>query len=127
MFETELVVREAGVTYWELVEPLIYRGAEDRFEVAAGFRTDFASVPRPIWPLIPRTGRYTKAAVVHDWLYAVQLTTRKDADGIFRRIARELGANRVRRWALYRGVRLGGWHRWNKVLSERREATSASP
>jgi len=40
--------------------------------VPAGYRTDFASIPRPIpwplWPLLPPVGRSGKAAVIHDWL-----------------------------------------------------------
>ena len=40
--------------------------------VPAGYRTDFASIPRPItrlaWPLMPPVRRSGKAAVIHDWL-----------------------------------------------------------
>ena len=36
--------------------------------VPAGHRTDFASIPRVLWPLLPPVGRTGKAAVIHDWL-----------------------------------------------------------
>ncbi|MEA3643218.1 MAG: DUF1353 domain-containing protein [Lamprobacter sp.] len=40
--------------------------------VPAGYRTDFASIPRPmtrrVWPLLPPVGRSGKAAVIHHWL-----------------------------------------------------------
>ena len=40
--------------------------------VPAGYRTDFASIPRPmtrmVWSLLPPVGRSGKAAVIHDWL-----------------------------------------------------------
>ena len=39
--------------------------------VPAGFATDFASVPRAFWRLLPPFGEYMLAAVVHDYLYAV--------------------------------------------------------
>jgi len=35
--------------------------------VPAGDRTDFASIPRVLWPLLPPVGRSGKAAVIHDW------------------------------------------------------------
>ena len=35
--------------------------------VPAGHRTDFASIPRMVWPLLPLVGRTGKAAVIHDW------------------------------------------------------------
>jgi len=36
--------------------------------VPAGYRTDFASIPRLVWPLLPPVGRGGKAAIIHDWL-----------------------------------------------------------
>ncbi|MBK5931525.1 hypothetical protein CCR82_13610 [Halochromatium salexigens] len=36
--------------------------------VPAGHRTDFASIPRLLWPLLPPVGRSGKATVIHDWL-----------------------------------------------------------
>lgn len=37
-------------------------------EVPAQYRTDFASVPRIFWRILPPHGPYVPAAVVHDWL-----------------------------------------------------------
>ena len=37
--------------------------------VPRGFETDFASIPRTARLLIPKLGRYNKAAVIHDYLY----------------------------------------------------------
>ena len=42
---------------------------EERIEVAEGFETDFASVPRLLWVVLPKWGKYGNAAMVHDWLY----------------------------------------------------------
>lgn len=36
--------------------------------VQAGYKTDFASVPRLFWRIFPPHGPYVPAAVVHDWL-----------------------------------------------------------
>lgn len=111
-FESDsLTVRRRDDSHWTVVEPLVYRGKSDRFVVPAGFATDFASVPRVAVWLIPRFGRYTLAAVLHDWLVTEGLRTRavtsRDADGIFRRVMRELGVPVVRRWLMWAGVRWG--------------------
>ncbi|RUT32648.1 DUF1353 domain-containing protein [Arsenicitalea aurantiaca] len=48
-----------------LVEPLAWRG----ITVPAGFMSDGASVPRPLWWFLPPWGdRATAAALIHDYL-----------------------------------------------------------
>lgn len=37
--------------------------------VPVGFVTDFASIPRLFWAILPPTGTYGKAAVIHDDCY----------------------------------------------------------
>jgi hypothetical protein len=107
----EVVVRRCGDDAWELVDDLVYEGRWDRFVVPAGFRTDFTTVPRVAVWLIPRFGRWTPAAILHDWLLDVGIPagaiTSRDADGIFRRILRELGVSWPRRWVMWCGVRWG--------------------
>lgn len=44
----------------------IYKGFE--ISIPKGYRTNFASVPRIFWPIVPPIGRYSKATVVHDYL-----------------------------------------------------------
>ena len=108
--EDDVVVKQIGDEKWELVEPLIYEGNKDSFLVQEGFRTDLASVPRPVVWLLPRYGRYTKAAILHDYLCEearVGLFSRFDADGLFRRTMRELGVSFVRRWMMWAAVRVG--------------------
>lgn len=114
-FKSELVVKECPDGKWELVEDLIYDGNRDTFIVPAGFKTDFASVPRVFWNIIPPTSpRYTKAAVLHDWFYAKQGVTRSDADGLFRRIMRDSGVGKVKRGIMWLAVRAFGWLSWKK-------------
>jgi hypothetical protein len=106
-----ITVRRASDELWEVVAPLVYHGNRDTFVVPAGFLTDFASVPRVVVWLFPRYGRYTLAAVLHDWLTTVGLSTgaigSRDADGIFRRVMAELHVPPVRRWLMWAGVRWG--------------------
>jgi len=111
-FTGDVVVRElsdAEGSRWCLVEPLSYAGRRETFVVPAGFTTDFASVPQALTWLVPRYGRYTKAAILHDHLWGL---CRKgefdwaDADGILRRAMRELDVPFLRRWLMWGAVRL---------------------
>ncbi|SNS08582.1 Protein of unknown function [Geodermatophilus saharensis] len=105
------VLRTTGAGGWTLVEPLAYRGREERFVVPAGFETDLATVPRPVLWLVPEAGRYTLAAVLHDWLCTVGIATgvvtSRQADGLFRRAMREADVPVLLRWLMWTGVRWG--------------------
>jgi hypothetical protein len=107
-FESDaVVVARYDDNTWELVNPLRYHGAVDTFYVPPGFLTDFASVPRiGVW-LIPRFGRYTRAAILHDWLCKTQPIPPVDVDGVFRRVMREEGVQPVKRYLMWAGVRWG--------------------
>jgi hypothetical protein len=101
-----------------LLEPITWGD----ITVPAGFVTDFASVPRALWILIPPQGRHSFAAVVHDWLYQSQQLTRREADRLFRLSLRATGSGNCKAWAMYLGVRLGGWVAWRhhaRVLTQR--------
>ena len=54
---------------YRLVEPLIYEGARDSWEVPVGFETDFASIPRVARAIYAPDGPWAPAAVIHDFLY----------------------------------------------------------
>lgn len=69
MFDSELTCRWDGARTVRLVSPLIWTGTQgDTFIVPAGFRTDFATVPRVLRSVVESYGAYTRAAVLHDWL-----------------------------------------------------------
>ena len=82
-------------------------------EVPEGFETDFASVPRLFWRIVPPWGRYSPAAVVHDYLYSTSKVSRKEADGIFLELMGRLGVPLWKRLAMYWAVRLFGWFAWS--------------
>lgn len=80
--------------------------------VPAGFQTDFASVPRIFWNIFPPYGRHGKAAVIHDYLYALVRQGkfhRAMADAVFLAAMKELGVSWWRRTVMYLSVRLFGW------------------
>jgi len=62
-----------------------------RIVVPKGFVTDFASVPRALHSMIGPTGRYTNAAIVHDYLFWTQSCTRKQSDNLMAIAMREGG------------------------------------
>jgi hypothetical protein len=85
--------------------------------VPAPFVTDLASVPRVFTWLFPRYGRYTKAAVVHDFLCqqfsrqwadlaggAVRVGARSDADEVFLALMKELRVPKLRRRLMWAAV-----------------------
>jgi len=100
-----------GRARYRLRAPLLFGGEPTsglglRVCVPEGFVTDFASVPRPLWPIFPPTGIYDRAAVVHDYLCSQDTCGRFMADAVFREAMRELGVPWWRRVAMYWGVRL---------------------
>lgn len=110
---------------WRLRHALTYEGTTDTIVVPAGYETDFASVPRCLQWLAPSTGKYTLAAILHDYLcdniqngcallpvpvdpdVPRPMPTSREADGLFRRVMREEGVGVVQRWLLWSGVRIG--------------------
>lgn len=104
---------------WKLHSPYNYQGRKHTVTVPQGFSTDFASVPRLLWMLLPPYGRYTVAAVVHDWLYYAQSMKRKEADRIFLSIMIEDRVRVIRAVLMYLAVRAFGWHAWRKIVRPR--------
>lgn len=113
-----LDVEQVDAFQWRLTRPLEYAGAREGFTVPADFVTDFASVPSFLWSIFPPSGRHTRAAVLHDWLYVSGATSRADADGLFRRAMKELGVAGWRRWAMWAAVRLFGGPLWAKARAK---------
>lgn len=117
-------VREIDDTNWKTLRALAYCGKVDDFEVPKDQHTDFASVPRAFVWFLPRYGRYTRAAILHDYLWRVEVpagrVSRIDADGIFLQAMRELGVSFLRRWIMWAAVRWAaltkpdGRHGWWK-------------
>jgi len=100
---------------WRLLDPLLYQADDaSRYEVPAGFHTDGASVPRGLWNVFPKYGKYLESAVLHDWLYASACLTRRQADKLFKEAMKSQGVGRFRRACIYAGVRTGGWGAWRK-------------
>jgi hypothetical protein len=124
-FDKDLVVIDTGDgRKWQLAEDFEYHvGSKDSDEVIkvpAGFITDFATIPQFLWGIFPPTGRYTKAAVIHDYLTAnkgriphataddntitYRCYTKKQVDKIFLEAMKVLGVNIVTRRVIWAAV-----------------------
>jgi hypothetical protein len=116
-----------GVT-WYLNKPFSYdlgvEGSGNTIDVPAGFTTDFASVPKVFWNLLPPWGKYGPASVLHDWLYWNQTTTREVADGILREAMQVCKVSVVDINIIYDGVRIGGQHAWDNNATMKRNGYS---
>lgn len=131
-FLTPLRVESVDAKSWRLLSDLKWIGSkEDIFIVEEGSFTDFATVPWFTAWLIPRTGTWTKAAVVHDKMcdqlnedyrlrkewkddpilddfhVTAPIFDSVDTDAVFRKNARMDGTDRIRSEMLWLGVRLG--------------------
>ena len=127
----KVVVEAVDDENWKVKEPFSYTGSKETFSIPAGADTDFASIPRVFVWFLPRYGRYTLAAILHDYLWRRLASAGAmeyiDADGMFRRAMRELDVPFLQRWIMWAGVRWGalckrggrrGWWReaWRVLL-----------
>ena len=88
--------------------------------VPKGFVTDFASIPQAFWSTgLSPNGLYSKAAVVHDYLYWTQTCTRMQSDNLLVIAMKESGVGLAARQLVYDGVRLGGEQAWSSNARER--------
>lgn len=114
-FLTPLNLQDIDGMHWLLLTPLIYKASSKLlYCVQAGFLTDLASIPRGLWNVLPKTGKWDKAGVLHDWLYQFPgKLTRAEVDGLLREACQACGVGPVSRYLIWNGVRAGGWKPWN--------------
>ena len=70
-------------------------------------RTDLASIPGLLLWFVPRYGRHTLAALLHDQLVKDSEWDRVDADSRFRDALGELDVPLLRRWIMWAAVSIG--------------------
>lgn len=121
-FTKPLRVEAVDESHWKLLEEFdFYLGSLESSEyvsVPEGYVTDFATIPRIFWSIIPPWGKYGKAAVIHDFLctdgyYFREIdgkrlqvaVTREEADNIFLEAMTVLNVDEVTRSAMYAAVR----------------------
>lgn len=104
-----------------LVEPMAYMIGETQIEVLvpAGFVTDYASIPEGLWSLYSPHDQYSRAAVIHDFLYWSQKCTRLQADNIFLIAMKESNVPNKVSEAVHFFVRRAGGRYWEENRRER--------
>lgn len=116
-FDCGPVLSYEGAGRYKTVGNCAYVGKDEVLHIPSDLITDLATVPRVFWAVLPPTGTYEKAAVLHDVLctrlavayrhHQIPQVNARDADGLFRRVMRENGVGFLTRWAMWTGVRLG--------------------
>jgi hypothetical protein len=107
---------------WVLMVSLSYQIGQTStvIVVPRGFVTDFASIPQAFWSFgLSAHGRYSKAAIVHDYLYWTQGCSREQADNLLMIAMKESRVDTGQRVTIYEGVRLGGGQPWLNNADER--------
>jgi Protein of unknown function (DUF1353) len=108
--------------FWITVEDMIYTigKTQDRIVVPKGFVTDFASIPQALWSLgLTPHGQYSRAAVIHDYLYWSQRCTRAQSDRLMVIAMKESSVRSFDEFLVYQGVELGGSKAWETNATER--------
>ena len=111
---------------WVLERDLIFRLSGREIVVPAGFVTDLASVPRIAESLRSRIGTYSRAAILHDWIYWTGLCPRDEADRIFYQAMRTSGSTDPIALQVYRAVVVGGQFAYQDN-ADLRAAEAAAP
>lgn len=95
----------------DLLADLEYEKDENTsYVVPAGFDTDFASIPKLLWWLFYPIGKWTNAAILHDWFYRGNgVKNRKEADDEFYNAGLTLGVNKISMWIMWFFVRCFAW------------------
>ena len=120
MFKNNLKVEKTGDQVFILLEDLVYENDKVKIIVHSGFDFDGASIPKAFWSIIgsPITGPYTRAACVHDALYASELLPRGESDQWFNDLMKEDNTPFVKRQLMYSTVRGAGWTVWKGHIPE---------
>lgn len=118
-----LIPYTAKKDYWITARAFRYyageEGSEAFVDVPEGFKTDFASVPRIFWTILPPDGDYSQAAVLHDFLYREkpvvmgQRINQREADGMFYEAMAVLGVDDWKREVMHKALRAFGFMAWN--------------
>lgn len=110
-FKQRVVLEVVGKYTWILYEDFEYYrtdNPEEVIHIPKGTITDLATVPRWLWLVVPPLGKYTKASIIHDYLYQNAIGSKKYADEVFLEAMEVAGVKTWRRKIMYWSVRAFG-------------------
>jgi hypothetical protein len=125
---TPINVQYIDGRHWRLLTSFACEtDALGRIDIPAGFVTDFASIPRLLWNILPPE-YHAVASLPHDWLYVQgevngREIERAEGDAVFNELLAFDHAGDWDRRALVAGVRLGGWVPWRKYRQAQAQRT----
>lgn len=119
--DSEPMGRFVGPIKYRLEESLLFvSDCCGDIVVPAGTVTDFASIPRFFWRILPPWDIHRRAAIVHDYLYSTQTQPKSVADKVFLEAMKALNVPAWKAQAMYRAVQCFGFAAWNKHTKELR-------
>jgi Protein of unknown function (DUF1353) len=106
-----------------LMEPMQYIVGNTSFKITvpAGFVTDYASIPEFLWSFYSPHDQYSRAAIVHDYLYWTQKCTKPQADNLFVIAMKESLVIERTQKNVYDGVHIAGQSSWDRNTDERKK------
>lgn len=101
-FAGDVALQQISEDRWRLLSPLTYHP----YHIPKGFTTDLATVPRPFRWLVSPSGKYSAAAILHDYLMTQEDVSTATADRVFREAMENLHVDFLRIWMMWAAVRL---------------------
>jgi hypothetical protein len=112
--EHEPLGRFVGPIEYQILEPLVFRSdIVGEIIVPENTVTDFASIPRFFWRILPPWDTHRKAALIHDFLYSTGTHPKKIADKVFLEAMKALSVPAWKAQTMYRAVKWFGFKAWN--------------
>jgi hypothetical protein len=115
------IEKNSQFNLYEVIEESITYGLPD-ITIPVGFKTDFSSVPRILWPIIPPFGKAVAASILHDYMYTNRyyrdmlgdVAARYWADDFFYRNLLDCGVKKWQAKSMWLAVRWFGKSHWDR-------------
>ena len=106
--------------HYALLSPFVFVDKDQTYIIPAGFRTDFASIPRLAQGFMDNSNRLAFPSIPHDWLYAtrgfvgpgIPRASRSRADHVLYRACLANGVSAAEAEIVFDAVRVGGQSAW---------------
>lgn len=102
--------------HYRLGESLLIKINEESFLIPKNFKTDLASIPRPLWSIYsPHNASFVTPAIIHDYFYNQSTSVnRREADTIFYYTLLKEGVPRHTAFIFWISVRAFGYFSFHK-------------
>lgn len=109
------IYSDNGSTKIRTLEDLTFEINKLKYTIKKGFVSDGMSCPRFLWSIIsPAVDAITlEPSIKHDYLYQVKITTRKEADQMYKQWLLDNGYSKIKAQIVYIGLRWFGGSHWD--------------